>query len=61
MVTKFKWTPELMDELYEGRMAGKSLPDLVNLIYSKYGVQYSSARVSQIITLYTNSLKGTTP
>ena len=59
MVTKnFTWTADKMDEVYELRQHGRSLSDIQGYLFSKYGVEYTPGRISQVIKYYTESLKG---
>lgn len=56
MGKRLEWTNEVLDELYLMKFQdGKSLMDLRSFIYSKYGVVYTQARISQVLKQYKES------
>ena len=46
---KVNWQGDAGFEVVEMIKSGKSQRDVVNFLYSKYGVSYSAARISQIV------------
>ncbi len=56
-MNKFTWTTEVLMELWDLKTReNKTLTDLVNFIFSKYGKQYTQARISQVLKQYKESL-----
>lgn len=54
-MAKITWSNDLLDELYRERTQnGRSLADLRALVFTKYGVQLTVARISQVLTAYKN-------
>ena len=53
-MAKIMWSNNMLDELYMERTRnGRSLADLRDLVFTKYGVQLTVARISQVLTAYT--------
>lgn len=48
---KFKFSPEIIDQLVEWRNEGKSLREIGNMFEEKYGVRYTQPRFSQIFKM----------
>ena len=48
-VAKINWQGDAGFELVEMKKAGKSHKDVINFFYSKYGVAYTAARISQMV------------
>jgi transposase len=46
---KVNWQGDAGFELIEMIKSGKTQRDVVNFLYSKYGVSYSAARISQLV------------
>lgn len=45
---KINWQGDAGFEFVQMRLEGKSYKDIINFFYAKYGVSYTSARMSQI-------------
>lgn len=47
--SKINWKGDAGFELIDMLKGGKSYRDVINFIYSKYGVSYTAARISQVV------------
>lgn len=48
-VPKLNWQGDAGFDLVEMKKEGKSYREIINFLYSKYGVSYTQARISQIV------------
>lgn len=48
-VAKVNWQGDAGFELVDMLKSGKSYRDVINFLYSKYGVSYTAARISQVV------------
>ena len=48
-VAKINWQGDAGFELVEMKKEGKSHKDVIAYFYSKYGVSYTAARISQVV------------